>query len=148
MHVAGTFRYEAPPSLVYTQFTDRDALLQATPGLESLTETAPDRYDATLRVGIGGFALVYRGTLVVSDRQPYERYHLHIQAETHNGYGTGEATFRFMPMSGGGTEVRYEADVELGGAQKLLPSLARGLVDFFLRGMAEVITERLHGPSR
>lgn len=147
MQVAGSFRYDAPPAVMYSLFTDPEALLQATPGLESLTETAPDCYTATLKVGIGGFALHYSGTLVVTDRVPDQGYWLKIDARTHNGYGRGEARFRFLP-AGGGTEVSYTADVELGGAQRLLPSLARGLVDFFLRGMAEVVTERMHGTSR
>lgn len=142
MRVAGSFTYNAPPSVMYALFTDRDALLSATPGLVSLDELEPDHYAAVLKVGIGGFALVYHGTLVVTDREPGRAYRLLVDAQTHNGYGRGEAALRFLPLEAERCRVEYEADVELGGAQKLLPSLARGLVDFFLRGMAEVLANR------
>lgn len=148
MYVSAKHRIAAPPETVYTLFTDREALLQATPGLEKLEELEPDHHLATVKVGIGGFALVWQGTLTVTDRRPGEGYRLHIHVKTHNGYARGDADFRFLPSPDGGTEVQCEADVEMGGAQKLLPSLARGLVDFFLRGMNEVITERLHPESR
>lgn len=142
MRFQGSFIYRADPLTVYSTFIDREALLEATPGLVSLEETEPDRYEAVLKMGIGGFALVYHGTLILSDKRPGEGYHFLCDATTQNGFGRGEATFRFEPQDGGGTRVVYEADVALGGSQKLLPALARGLVDFFLRGMAEVMRER------
>jgi len=142
MRVAGSFAYVEDLGTVYATFTDRDALLVATPGLRSLIEVQPDAFDAVLSVGIGGFALVYRGRLTVTDRQHDRGYRLLVDAQTHNGFGRGEATFAFRPRPEGGTLVEYDADVELGGAQKLLPTLARGLVEFFMRGMAEVLLER------
>ena len=142
MQVSGRFCYDAPPAVMYRLFTDTGALLFATPGLVSLKELESDRHEAVLKVGIGGFALVYRGTLTVTDREPDRAYRLLVDAQTHNGYGQGEARFRFLPLEGGRCQVEYEADVELGGAQKLLPSLARGLVDFFLYGMKEALAQQ------
>lgn len=142
MHVSGHFRYDAPPSVMYRLFTDKEALLWATPGLVSLDELETDKHRAVLKVGIGGFALVYQGILTVTDREPDRSYRLLMDATTHNGFGKADAVFRFLPLEGGRCRVEYEADVTLGGSQKLLPSLARGLVDFFLRGMAEVLAER------
>lgn len=141
VRVAGHFAYPQKPEVVYRTFTDRDALLYATPGLRSLEETAPDEYQATLKIGVGGFELVYQGRLTLTDRVPNEQYRFLVDATTHNGYGRGEAVFRFLPGQAGGTRVEYDADVELGGGQKLLPSLARGLVDFFMRGMAHWMQE-------
>lgn len=143
MQVSGGFTYDASPAVVYRLFTDKEALLFATPGLVSLDELETDRHEAVLKVGIGGFALLYRGTLMVTDREPDRAYRLLVDAQTHNGYGRGEARFRFLPLDEGRRcRVEYEADVELGGAQKLLPALARGLVDFFLYGMKEALAQR------
>ncbi|MDF2626199.1 MAG: hypothetical protein K0R39_30 [Symbiobacteriaceae bacterium] len=141
MRVAGHFTYPHLPGTVYRTFIDRDALLYSVPGLRTLDETAPGRYEATLRVGVGGFYLHYAGTLTLAEQVPHERYRFLVDATTHNGYGKADAVFRFIPLADGGTRVEYEADVELGGAQKLLPSLARGLVDFFLHGMNHWLTE-------
>jgi len=142
MKVSGHFTFDAPAWTVYDTFTDEAALLEATPGLEHLEATGPDTYRARLKVGVGGFALVYQGTLVVTDRQPGEGYRLLVEAATHNGFGRAEVQFRFLPESGGRTRAEYDADIALGGAQKLLPSLARGMMDFFLHGMAEALAER------
>lgn len=137
MRVAGTFLYDAPPETMYALFTDRDALLNATPGLQSLKETEPDRWEAVIKVGIGGFALVYHGKMTVTERRPGEGYRIHIEAQTHNGTVSANTLLRFEPQGGDGTRVAYEADVEFRGGQKLLPAIARGLVDFFMYGMKE-----------
>ncbi|HYF77766.1 MAG TPA: SRPBCC domain-containing protein [Symbiobacteriaceae bacterium] len=145
MRVAGHFNYPHLPDTVYRTFIDRDALLYSVPGLQTLTETAPDRYEASLRVGVGGFYLYYSGTLTLAERVENQQYRFLVDATTHNGYGKADAVFRFLPAPQGGTHVEYEADVELGGAQKLLPSLARGLVDFFLHGMDHWMKEAAAG---
>lgn len=145
MRFSGRFNFDQSPESVYHVFTDRDALLYATPGLQTLEETAPDQYQVTLRAGCGGFYLYWTGTLAVTDRIHGQQYRLLIDAKTQSGYGRGEATFRFLPREGGGTQLEYEADVEMGGAQKLLPSLARGLVDYFLHGMKHWLKEQAAG---
>lgn len=138
MRVAGQFRFAAPPEVVYKLFSDKEALLSATVGLHSLEEVEPDRWKATLKIGFGGLAVVYHGVIAISDRVPNERFHLHIAAEAQNSSGEAHADLRFLP-DGEGTVVAYEADIELRGAQKLLPSLARGLVDYFMHGMREYL---------
>lgn len=145
MRFTGHFSYEQPPETVYRTFTDRDALMYATPGVQSLEEIAPDQYQISLRAGYGGFYLYWNGTLTVTDRIPDQQYRLLIDATTHNGYVKGEGVFRFLPQENGGTRLEYEADMEMGGAQKLLLSLARGLVDFFLYGMKHWLKETAAG---
>lgn len=138
MQVVGTFQYDAPPEVMYEIFTNPDALRNATPGLHTLRELGPDRWEAELKVGLGGFALLYHGTVTVTDRRPGEGYRILIDAETQNGSAEVEAHLRFSPRDGG-TLVAYEADVAFHGGQKLLPSIARGLVDFFMHGIKEYL---------
>lgn len=142
MRVAGHFNYAQVPGLVYQTFTDRDALLFATPGLQHLNEVAPDHWEAVLRAGVGGFYLVYQGHMKITDRVPGRSYRLLVEAVTqHGGQGRADLQLEFLPSPDGGTRLEYDADVELSGGQKLLPSLARGMVDFFLRGMAQWLKE-------
>lgn len=136
MRVCGTFHYDASPEIVYKTFTHPDALVNATIGLESLEEVEPDRWKARLKVGIGGFSLVYHGSVAVIDRRPAQGYTIVVQAETHNGSAEAEARLTFTPDDEG-TRVNYEAEINFHGAQKLLPSLARGLADYFMHGMKE-----------
>lgn len=139
VRVVGTFPFDAPPETMYEVFTNPDALLNATPGLQSLREVGPDRWEAEIKVGIGGFALLYRGTVLVTDRRPGEGYRILIEAQTHNGSAEAEAALRFQHGEAGGTLVTYEADVAFHGGQKLLPAIARGLVDFFMYGIKEYL---------
>lgn len=142
MRVAGHFNFPDPPATVFQAFLNKEALIAATPGLQSLEEVAPDQYTAVLRTGIGGFYLLYYGTLVVSERVPDQGYRLQVEAKTHNGHATVDMRIQFQARPHGGTRVDYDADLELGGAQKLLPSLARGMVDFFMHGMLEWMKEQ------
>lgn len=136
MRVNGTFHYDAPPDVVYRTFTHPDALVNATIGLQSLEEVEPDRWEAVIKVGIGGFSLIYHGTVAVVNRRPAEGFAIVINAETHNGSVDAEADLTFAPDDTG-TRVDYAADINFHGAQKLLPSLARGLADYFMHGMKE-----------
>lgn len=146
MRVTGSLNYALPPEAVYQTFTDRKALLYSTPGLRNLNELAAGQYDATMTIGLGGFELVYQGKLTLTDQIPPRQCRFLINATTQDGYGRGDVLFRFLPGQGGGTRVEYEADLELGGRQTLLPSLARGLVAYFMHGM-EHWMERTRGRS-
>ncbi len=146
MRVVGTFKYDAPPETLYALFTNPDALRNATPGLQSLDEVEPDRWEAVAKVGIGGFALHYRGFMVVTDRQPGEGYRIALDFATHNGSVQAEVRLRFSPLDAGQTRLEYESNVEFNGAQKISYAIARGLVDFFLHGMKEYLEkERSRG---
>jgi uncharacterized protein len=142
MKISGHHVYPASPETVYSVFTDQAALLQATPGLEHLEATDPDHFKARLKVGLGGFALVYEGTLVITERQPGSGYRLQVDGVAANGSGHADVRFRFLPLEGMRTRAEYDAEIELSGEQPLLPSLARGLMEFFLHGMAEALAKR------
>lgn len=141
MRVAGHFRYKQPPEWVYSVFTDPQAIRMATPGMRSLEFIDQDLYRAVLAIGIGGFEITWRGTLAVTDRDPGRGYRLQLEVQSHNGWGRADGRLRFLPDQDRGTRVEYDAEIELGGGQKLMPSIARGMVDFYLRGMAEALEE-------
>jgi len=147
MRLAGTFRYDAPPETAYALFTDPDALTNAMIGLRSLQELEPDRWAAEMKVGLGNFAVRYRGTISVTERTP-EGYRLLIAAETDGGSAEADVRLRFVPQDGG-TRVEYDAKFAFAGAQRLIPALARGLVDFFMHGMKDYLEKsgRRRGPG-
>ncbi|MFZ5815764.1 MAG: CoxG family protein [Bacillota bacterium] len=148
MRVVGSYLYDAPPELIYQVFTNPDALVNATPGLQSLRELEPDSWEGEIKVGVGGFALLYRGIVRVLDREPDRGYRITIHAETHNGSVEAETRLRFEPQEDGGTRVVYETDVEFRGGQKLLPAIARGLVEFFMRGIEEYLMNKRLIPAQ
>lgn len=142
MRFSGSFDYDAPPAVMYRIFTDREALIEATPGHVTLNEIAPDRYEAELKLGWPPLTLVYRGTLEVTERVPDSSFHFLVEATSSNNFGRGEALFRFLPLPDNRCRVEYDADIQLGGVREVLPTLARQLADYFMRGMAEVLAHR------
>lgn len=146
MRVRGEFKYRAPREMLYDLFTDRAALLAATPGIQTLTQTRADHYETTFRVGIGGLALEYAGYLTVSERRPPESYTISLDARSPAGPARGRVDLRFRPLENESSVVEYDADVELSG-QTLIPSLARHLVGFFLHGMERAVSERNRGAT-
>lgn len=147
MHVTGNFKYDVSPTVVYRTFTDQDALSHAVPQLQELDEVEPDHYRTVVQTNFFGIKNTYQGFLTVTDREPDRAYRLLIDLQGMRTYARGNVLFRFLPLDGGRRcQVTYDADVELGGVQ-MLPTLARTLGEFFLRGMAEVIAERTRYPT-
>jgi len=139
MRISGHFDYDAPPAVVYRTFTDKDALLNAVPGLQRLDEIKPDYYEARVHLGFFGFTVTYEGILTVTDREPDRGYRLFIDVKAPNIYARGDVKFRFTPLDDGTRcRVLYDADVDLSGI-KMLPGVARAIADFFLRGMAQAV---------
>lgn len=145
MRITGKHRYDADPELLCTLFTDREALLKSTPGLRALEQVEPDLFRAELRAGLGVFQDLYLGTVQVVDRDPPNGLKLLLRSTTEKGYANADVLFRFQTLEGGQTELLYEAEIELGGGQGLYSSLARGLMEFFLHGMQEVLKGRRRG---
>lgn len=143
MEVSGRFDYGAPPAVVYRLFTDKDALMSAIPSLQHLDEVEPNRYRAVVETNFFGLKNAYEGFMTVTDREADRSYRLLIDVQASNTYVRGDVFFRFLPLdSGRRCRVTYDADVDVGGV-RMLSNLAWRFGDFFLRGMAEAIAERI-----
>lgn len=142
VRITGKHRYQAGPEQIYTLFTEPDALMKSVPGLRSLEQVEPDLLKAELRAGLGVFQDLYQGTVQVVERDPPNGLKLLLRSTTEKGYANADVLFRFEPLEDDRTVAVYEAEIELGGGQGLYASLARGLMEFFLHGMEEVLKTR------
>ena len=57
---------------VFDALGDPAILRRCIPGCESLTATAADAYEATLKIGVPGIKGVYAGTAAISNKHPPE----------------------------------------------------------------------------
>lgn len=114
MRVEGRERLALARDAVWRRLNDPAVLRACTPGLERLDEVAPDRYEGALRVQVPALTGSFEGTLEVVERQEPERLRLRLKGKGSPGFVDGEATLH-LAESEGGTEVRYEADVQVGG---------------------------------
>lgn len=92
-----------------------DRLRECLPGCERFEATAPDRFEATLRLGVAFLKGTYTGTLRVQDAKPYESFGLEVQGGGALGRLTASGTVRLVDTGGGSTYFLYEGSAQVGG---------------------------------
>ncbi len=121
---------------VFDALGDPAILRRCIPGCESLTATAPDAYEATLKIGVPGIKGVYAGIAAISDKHPPESLTLSFEGKGGPGFVRGSAAIVLSPGEAA-TRVGCEADVQVGGliaavGSRLIEATARKLAgDFF-----------------
>src|SRR5438093_9090103 len=89
---------------VFAALIDPDILRRSIPGCETLTETAPDEYAATLKVGVAGLKGTYGGKATVRNRQPPDSLTLTFEGKGGPGFVRGTAALALTP-EGDGTRI-------------------------------------------
>lgn len=143
MRIEGDATFNAPRERVFEVFTNPDALARATPGVQSMTQTGEDRYEAVMKMGVAGITGTYNGTLALTAKRPPEHYELSISGQGAPGFVQGTGTFDFEEHNGG-TRVRYVWDVQVGGlvagvGQRVLGGVAKMIIGQFMKAMEKEI---------
>ena len=140
MKLSATYPLPAPPEKAFTALTDPDVLQACIPGCEQLTRSAPDTYDARLKIGVAGLKGTYSGTARMTDLQPPVSYTLEVNGRGAPGFVKGRAAIH-LTDSAGVTELSCDADVQVGGliaavGSRLIEAAARKTMDDFFRCLA------------
>ncbi len=114
MRIEGRERVPLPREEVWARLNDPDVLRRCTPGLERLEVTGPDRYEAMLEVRLPAITARFNGSVDFLEREEPERMRMKLRGKGPAGFVEGEVELRLTPL-GGGTEVSYTADVQVGG---------------------------------
>jgi hypothetical protein len=130
---------------VFAAFTDPAILQRAIPGCESLTETGPDAYEATLKIGIAALKGTYTGKAAIRDRHPPDSLTLTFEGKGTPGFVRGSAAIALADAEEG-TRVDAVADVQVGGliaavGSRLIEATARKLADDFFRQVSQQLTK-------
>jgi carbon monoxide dehydrogenase subunit G len=133
--VAGSYTINAPRAQLWQSLNDPAFLKVCLPGCESLEAIGPDRYQATLTVGIAVVKGKYTGSVTLSEKEPPERFKMQVDGKGTGGFmqGTGLLELAEDPQ---GTKVTYQGDVQVGGpiasiGQRLLDGAAKMMVGHF-----------------
>jgi uncharacterized protein len=146
MNLEGAFVVARPAAEVWAALNDPAVLAGAIPGCESLTATATG-YDATIQLKVGPVKARFSGQVKIAAARAPER--LVLTGEGSGGvagFARGEAGVDLRAVEGG-TEVRYTAEVAIGGklaqlGNRLIASTARKLAEqFFATLNATLSTE-------
>jgi carbon monoxide dehydrogenase subunit G len=135
MKVEGAYTFPGEPPQVWELLLDPDSLRQCIPGVESLTETAPDHWDAVMKVGVAAIRGTYKGKVAIVDKQEPMSYTMQIEGSGGPGFVKGSALVT-LESTEGGTSVKVDGDGQVGGmlagvGQRMLPGVAKMLMNQF-----------------
>jgi carbon monoxide dehydrogenase subunit G len=130
---------------VFAALIDVEVLRRCIPGCESLTEVAPDRFEAALKLGVAGLSGRYTGKAEIRDKRPPEALTLAFEGKGSSGFVRGSAVVTLAAADAAaadqGTRVLSDGDVQVGGliaavGSRLIEAAARKLTDDFFRRLA------------
>jgi carbon monoxide dehydrogenase subunit G len=135
MKVEGVYSFPGPPQKVWELLLDPESLRACIPGVETLTETSPDHWDAVMRVGVAAIKGTYKGKVAIVDKQAPQAYTLEVEGSGGPGFVKGTAKIVLEP-DGDNTRVRVDGDGQVGGmlagvGQRMLPGVAKMLMNQF-----------------
>lgn len=113
MQIGGEKRFEAPPPEVYRALTDPDALGGAFAAIERV-EADGNRWTLFIRLPLlGGFQLKF--SVDLEELREPEHARLRARGKTFGGGISVDSTFDLAPDDGGGTLMRWSAEVDATG---------------------------------
>src|ERR1700716_1932246 len=78
MKVEGAYQFPGQPQQVWDLLLDPESLRTCIPGVESLTETAPDHWDTVMKVGVAAIKGTYKGKVAIVEKEPPLNYTLQV----------------------------------------------------------------------
>jgi carbon monoxide dehydrogenase subunit G len=148
MIVDGEFTFSAPRHSVWTLLQDPDVLVKAMPGAQRLITTGDGTYEGTVRIGVGPVtAAQWTLSVALHDRDEPRRYMMKVDTKGPLGFTRGSASVE-LAEEGGGTTMRYHADLQIGGkvagiGQRLLDQVAKQLTRKGLEALSREMEVRL-----
>ena len=144
MEVAGEFQIPADRESVWKALNDPEVLRQCIPGCESIEAGENNQLTAAMRAKIGPVKAKFTSVITLSDLRPPSSYTISGEGKGGPaGFGKGQARVSLEPTDGG-TLLRYEADLQVGGklaqiGSRLVSGAARKIADDFFTTFTEVV---------
>jgi carbon monoxide dehydrogenase subunit G len=144
MKIEGTREIPAPRDRVWAAFLDPTVLSKAIPGCEALEEVGPGEYKAVMKIGVGAIKGTFEGKVRLTDLEPPNRYKMAVEGKGSPGFVRGEAVMSLSDAPAG-TQVAYDADVQVGGliasvGQRMLGGVSKMMLDQFFGRMTELLS--------
>ena len=143
MQIDGSYTFNAPRERVWQVLLDPKIMAQCMPGCESMNETGPDHYEATMKVGIASVKGTYKGKVSIKEKQAPSHYVLSGEGSGGPGFMQGDVSID-LEEKDGRTVLQYSTDAKVGGliasiGQRMLNGVAKVMVDQFFRKMESFI---------
>jgi carbon monoxide dehydrogenase subunit G len=135
--IEGTYTFDAPRQRVWEVLLDPAIMAKCMPGCETMTEVAPDQFEAVMKVGVASVKGTYKGKVRIKDKQPPSHYVLSGEGQGGPGFMRGDMSVD-LEESNGKTLLRYRAEPQVGGliaamGQRMLNGVAKMMVEQFFK---------------
>ena len=139
MHLDGSYTFKAARQRVWETLQSPTVIGQCMPGWEKFEEVGQDRYEATMRIGIGPIRGTYTGRIHLRDREEPERYRMDVEGGGGPGHMKGSGLLELREQ-GDETVITYDGDAQVTGriasvGQRLLSVSAKQLINQFFKCM-------------
>jgi carbon monoxide dehydrogenase subunit G len=143
--IQGTHTLDAPVEKVWAFLMDPQSIAKVLPGCETLQEVEPDKYQATMKLGIAAVKGTYNGSVQLFDKMPPTRYRMLVDGSGTPGFVKGEATVD-LAAQGQQTVLTYDADTQVGGlianvGQRMISGVAKMIINQALKKLAEELAQ-------
>lgn len=149
MKIAGREVVPVAHAEAWRRILDPEVLKRCTPGLETLDERQPGRFDAVLELHLPAIQGRFTGSVEYLEQVAPERLRMRVQGKGPPGFIDGEATLVLAP-EGEGTAFAYTADVQVGGqigrlGQRMISGVAKEMAGQFFEAFAAQADAAGHG---
>jgi carbon monoxide dehydrogenase subunit G len=148
VRIEGSEKVGVARSVVWTGLNDPQVLRACTPGLTRLDESAKDHFDAVLELAVPALSGRFEGSVDIVERVEQERMKLRLKGQGAPGFVNGSAELALRDAEGGGTELGYVVDVQVGGQiARLGQRMIFGVTKEMLGQFFEALERRLATPA-
>ena len=152
MHLTGSYTFKAPRRQVWDTLQSADVIGQCMPGCEKFEQLGEDRYEATMKIGIGPIRGTYTGRIHLLNREEPERYRMNVEGGGGPGNMKGGGLLE-LREDGDQTVVTYDGDAQVTGkvasvGQRLLSVSAKQLINQFFKCMEKRLVDTAAVPDQ
>ena len=135
LELNGEHTVDLPREKVWLLLNDINVLSRTIPGCDSLKRSAEDHYELGLKLLVGSISGNYKGSVMLSDKNPPSNYFLMLTGEGSIGFVKGGARFDLNEVAPNRTMIAYHGAAEVGG-------LVAGVGNRVLNGIAKFMVKR------
>ncbi len=145
MKLTGSYTVPGPRERAYALLQDPAVLAQCMPGCEGLDRIGENEYAMRMKMTLASISGKFDGKVRISDPNPPESFRLLVEGSSKIGFVKGDGLLTLSAADGGGTSVRFEGDVQVGGTianvgQRLVETTARMLIKRFFEKLAATVS--------
>ena len=128
--------FQVSRDVLWQVLHDQTRMADWIPGCDKLEEIEPDRFAATMKIGVGAIKGTYKGTVQIGEKQEPSQYTLAVEGSAAPGFVRGKALMKLHVEDNNVTRLVIDADAQVGG---LIASVGQR----FVSGIAKQLTREL-----